>query len=193
MGGTFDPIHYGHLLAAEEARVAMSLASVVFVPTGNPPHKSYPEMASAEDRFCMTLLATGGNPFFGATRIETDRQGNSYTAETLQRMRGLYPDAEFYLITGEDAAMDLPMWKDPQEIVSLARLVVVSRPGGFHGRLGELPREIRESIHVLGTALLDISATDIRERVSSGRSARYLLPDDVLAYIYKRGLYAKIN
>jgi nicotinate-nucleotide adenylyltransferase len=191
MGGTFDPIHYGHLLAAEEARVAISLDRVIFVPSGSPPHKKYPGMASAEDRYGMTLLATNGNPSFDVTRLETDRKGSSYTVETLQRMKELYPGADLYMITGEDAALDLPLWRDPYKIVSLAKIVAVSRPGGYHDKIGELPDEIRESVLVLRTALLDISATDIRERLASGRSANYLLPDAVLAYIKKRGLYVK--
>jgi nicotinate-nucleotide adenylyltransferase len=191
MGGTFDPVHYGHLFAAEEARVAMSFDRVMFIPTGNPPHKNYPEMASAEDRYNMVTLAVGDNPYFDVTRIETDREGNSYTVETLQRMKELFPGAELYMITGEDAAGDLPLWREPYRIVSMAKIVAVSRPGGYRNKIDDLPDEIRESILVLRTTPLDISATNIRARIASGMSAKYLLPEAALTYIKKRGLYAK--
>jgi nicotinate-nucleotide adenylyltransferase len=195
MGGTFDPIHYGHLFAAEEARIDMSLDRVIFVPTGAPPHKRREGMASAEERYEMTLLATNDNSFFDVTRIETDRIGNSYTVDTLRRMGETYPGAELFLIVGEDAVHDIPTWKSPAEIISLSSLIVVSRPGFSHDKIDELPEMIREKALVLRTPLLDISATDIRDRIASGRGVGYLLPHPVMRYIVRRGLYLipKIN
>ena len=190
MGGTFDPIHYGHLLAAEEARLALDLERVIFLPTGTPPHKHYENMASTEDRYAMTLLATADNPFFEVSRMETERDGNSYTRDSLQELHTLYPLAEFFLIAGVDSILDMPNWREPLEICKLCTPVAVPRPGYETGKLLELPSQIREKLYKLDTVMLDISATDIRDRVARGRGIRYLVPPQVEVYIAKKRIYS---
>ena len=190
MGGTFDPIHYGHLLAAEEARQALELERVVFLPTGTPPHKHYENMASAEDRYAMTLLATADNPFFEVSRLETDRIGNSYTKDTLKTLLDLCPDTEFFLIAGLDSILDMPNWREPFEICRLCTPVAVPRPGYEIGKLLELPSQIREKLYKLDTVMADISATDIRDRVTRGAGIRYLVPPQVEVYIAKNRIYS---
>lgn len=192
MGGTFDPIHYGHLVAAEEAYFSLGFSEVYFVPTGNPPHKNMQRVSPAEDRYQMTLLATLDNPHFKLTRLEIDRQGSSHTVDTLREMRHWYPpgSVSFFFITGLDAVLDILSWKEPYKIVELARIVAVSRPGYSSGKLDELPDKIREAIIPLEIPLLSISSTEIRQRVSEGRSIRYFLPWTVEHYIYKKTLYS---
>jgi nicotinate-nucleotide adenylyltransferase len=193
MGGTFDPIHYGHLFAAAEAADELGLDNVIFVPTGTPPHKKYDGMASASERYDMTLLAIAENDRFEISRTETDRAGMSYTLDTLLSMRGLYPQSELFFITGVDAILDIGKWKGPFEITSLCTIAVVTRPGYDNDGLGRLPGEIRRSVRMIGTPMLDISATDIRRRVSLRHGVRYLLPEAVRAYIDKNGLYSKMD
>lgn len=190
MGGTFDPIHYGHLLAAEEARQAFDLERVVFLPTGTPPHKHYEDMASTEDRYAMTLLAIDDNPFFEVSRLETEREGNSYTKDTLMEMHALYPNTDFFLIAGLDSILDMPNWREPLEICRLSTPVAVMRPGYDKGKLAELPSQIREKLCTLETVMLDFSATDIRDRVRKGASIRYRVPPPVEGYIEKHRIYA---
>lgn len=189
MGGTFDPIHYGHLFVAEEARGAAGLDRVLFVPSGTPPHKRYAGMASAEARYDMVRLATDANPHFDVSRIETDRDGRSYTLDTLREIRALYPDSRIYFITGDDAALDILNWHEPYEIVRMATLLTVGRPGYARDKIFELPQEIRASIRMIDSPQLDISSTDIRRRVGAGRSIRYMVPEDVRRYIDDNGLY----
>lgn len=191
MGGTFDPVHNGHLFAASEAREVLDLERVLFVPSGTPPHKHYPGMATAEQRYEMTLLATAHNEYFDISRVETDREGKSYTLETLLELRKEYPAAEMYFITGVDAILDLPQWYRPEEITRVARLVVVSRPGYAHDKIRVLPDLLRERISIIDTARLDISGTDIRERTASGKSIDYMMPEPVARYIKKHNLYSR--
>lgn len=189
MGGTFDPIHYGHLFAAEEARGAAGLDHVVFVPSGTPPHKRYAGMAGAEARCDMVRLAVSANPYFAVSRIETDRGGRSYTLDTLREIRVLYPASRIYFITGDDAVLDMLNWHEPYEIARMATLLTVGRPGYARDKIFELPQEIRESIRMIDSPQLDISSTDIRRRVGAGRSIRYMVPEDVRRYIDDNGLY----
>lgn len=189
MGGTFDPIHYGHLFVAEEARGAAGLDRVLFVPSGTPPHKRYAGMASAEARYDMVRLATDANPHFDVSRIETDRDGRSYTLDTLREIHALYPESQIYFITGDDAALDILNWHEPYEIVRMATLLTVGRPGYARDKIFELPQEIRASIRMIDSPQLDISSTDIRRRVGAGRSIRYMVPEDVRRYIDDNGLY----
>ncbi len=189
MGGTFDPIHYGHLFVAEEARGAEGLDRVLFVPSGTPPHKRYAGMASAEARYDMVRLATDANPHFDVSRIETDRDGRSYTLDTLREIHALYPESQIYFITGDDAALDILNWHEPYEIVRMATLLTVGRPGYARDKIFELPQEIRASIRMIDSPQLDISSTDIRRRVGAGRSIRYMVPEDVRRYIDDNGLY----
>jgi len=191
MGGTFDPIHFGHLIAGEEAYFSLGLTEVVFVPTGDPFHKAGRSISSAEHRYIMTMLATLDNPHFRISRIEIDRGTSSHTVDTLREMRHWYPSGsvEFFFITGLDAVLEIPAWKEPLEIPRLCRIVAVSRPGFNPGGLDNLPVEIRENLIHLEIPLLAISSTEIRKRVSNGQSIRYLAPWLVEQYIYKNNLY----
>lgn len=194
MGGTFDPIHFGHLLAAEEACLALGLEEVIFVPTGDPYHKRGRNVSSAEDRYTMVLLTTLDNPTFKTSRIEIDRKEASHTVDTLREMRHWYiPEStEFYFITGLDAFLDMPKWKEYKEIFKLSKVVAVSRPGYKDVSLHDLPPEInKEALILLEIPLLSISSTEIRERVADGRNIRYIVPQLVEQYIYKKGLYKR--
>jgi nicotinate-nucleotide adenylyltransferase len=192
MGGTFDPIHYGHLFAAEETLSGLGLDKVVFVPTGTPPHKEYAGMAAASERYEMTLLAIAENNRFEVSRTETERPGMSYTLDTLKVMGALYPGCELFFITGTDAILDIGKWREPFEISLLCSIVVVQRPGYDDAGLENLPDGIKGSLRVVKTPMLGISATDIRKRVREKRGVRYLLPEAVRAYIEKNGLYANL-
>lgn len=194
MGGTFDPIHFGHLLAAEEACLALDLEEVIFVPTGDPYHKRGRQISSPEDRFTMVLLTTLDNPTFKASRIEIDRKEASHTVDTLREMHHWYApeSAEFFFITGVDAFLDMPKWKDYKSIFELATVVAVSRPGYKDVSLEDLPPEIdKNAIVLLEIPLLSISSTEIRQRVADGRNIRYIVPHLVEQYIYKKGLYKR--
>ena len=172
MGGTFDPIHHGHLVAAEQAFDDLGLDLVVFMPAGRPAFKLGQDVTSGEERFAMTLLATADNPHFVASRFEIDRDGVTYTADTLRLLRGLYPpNVEFYFITGADAITEIVTWRDAADIARLAHLVGATRPG-----------------YDLDRALA-ISSSYLRERVRAGQSLRYLTPDQVTGYLHKHGLY----
>ncbi|MBP8684061.1 MAG: nicotinate-nucleotide adenylyltransferase [Synergistaceae bacterium] len=194
MGGTFDPIHYGHLRAADEAHAAFGLSEVIFVPTGQPPHKTGERVSSADKRFMMTVLATVDCPYFSVSRIEIDKTGKSYTIDTLRQLKSLpeYLDTEFYFITGLDAVLDIVSWKNPEEIMSLCKFVAVSRHGYTHTRMEELPEDLRSAIIPLEIPLLAISSTGLRERVRKERSIRFLVPPSVEHFIRKYSLYKDI-
>ena len=191
MGGTFDPIHYGHLLMAEEARQAFALDEVVFVPNGRPAHKKAYLVSSPEDRYAMTLLATGSNPCFSASRIEIDRPGLSYTIDTLREFHRLYPDLEtLYFITGADAVLEILTWHEYGKLVRECQFIAVTRPGFVLERLPEIvDAAFLDRVHYLPIPRLEISSTDIRKRVREGRSLKYLTPEPVEAYIHQQGLY----
>ena len=176
MGGTFDPIHYGHLLAADEAHAAFGLSEVIFIPSGHPPHKANKKLTSPEDRYLMTELATVDCPYFRVSRVEIDRQGS-------------YAGAQFYFITGLDAVLDIVSWKNPEEIMTMCRFVAVSRYGYTHKRMEELPPELRKKIIPLEIPLLAISSTELRERARNGRSIRFMVPPAVEKFIRKKSLY----
>lgn len=192
MGGTFDPIHHGHLVAAEQAYDDLALDVVVFMPAGRPAFKLDKRVTSGEDRYAMTLLATSDNPHFLASRLEVDRDGVTYTADTLEYMRSLYPsNVTLYFITGADAIADVVRWKDADRIAANAKLVGATRPGYD---LANARRAIAESpydfdVTYLEVPALAISSTDLRARVARGESLRYLTPDPVTGYIHKHGLY----
>ena len=191
MGGTFDPIHYGHLLMAEEARQAFALDEVVFVPNGRPAHKKAYLVSSPEERYAMTLLATGSNPCFSASRIEIERPGPSYTIDTLREFRRLYPELDaLYFITGADAVLEILTWHEYERLVSECQFIAVTRPGFVLDRLRELvDAAFLDRVHYLPTPNIEISSTDIRRRVREGRSIKYLTPEPVEAYIRQQGLY----
>ena len=196
MGGTFDPIHYGHLVTAEEVRGQFALERVVFVPSGQPPHKAPEGVTPAEHRYVMTVLATTSNPHFDVSRVDIDRPGPSYTVDTLTAARELYgPDTELYFITGADALLEILTWKSPERLLSLCRFVAATRPGYPLERVelvaGELFRRYRSRVLVVPVPAVAISSSDIRDRVRAGRSIRYLVPEPVAEYIYKHRLYVK--
>ena len=186
MGGTFDPIHHGHLVAASEAQSLLDLAEVVFVPTGAPWQKADRLVSPAEDRYLMTVLATSSNPTFTVSRIDIDRDGPTYTIDTLRDLRRERPDDELSFITGADALDQIMTWKDVDELWTLAHFVGVTRPGHVLRSSG-LPRD---RVTLLEVPALAISSSDCRARVARGAPIRYLVPDDVLDYVTNHRLYA---
>jgi nicotinate-nucleotide adenylyltransferase len=185
MGGTFDPIHHGHLVAASEAQIRFSLEEVVFVPTGEPWQKSERPVSPAEDRYLMTVVATASNPRFTVSRVDVDRQGATYTYDTLSDMAGIFPDDELFFITGADALERILSWHRAHEMFELAHFVGVTRPG-FELDGGHLPRG---AVSLLEVPAMAISSTACRERVARDEPVWYLVPDGVVQYIAKRGLY----
>jgi len=183
MGGTFDPIHNGHLVAASEVASRFDLDEVVFVPTGQPWMKS--RVSPAEHRYLMTVIATASNPRFTVSRVDIDRGGATYTIDTLRDLHEQRPEAELYFITGADAVAQILEWKDVAELWDLAHFVAVSRPGHALSIRG-LPEERVDSLEVPALA---ISSTDCRERVGRGDPVWYLVPDGVVQYISKHQLY----
>ena len=183
MGGTFDPIHHGHLVAASEVAAALSLDEVVFVPTGQPWHKK--AVSSAEHRYLMTVIATAANPQFTVSRIDIDRPGVTYTVDTLRDLSSLMPDADLFFISGADAIAQILAWKEIDEIWPLAEFIAVSRPG--HNL--ELPEAPEGNISVLEVPALSISSTNIRQRAGASKPIWYLVPDGVVQYIAKHKLY----
>mgnify|MGYP001482656229 CR=1 FL=1 len=186
MGGTFDPIHNGHLVAASEVAALFGLDEVVFVPSGQPWQKAHREVSPAEDRYLMTFLATAGNPQFTVSRIDIDRGGPTYTVDTLRDLRRLRPDDELFFITGADALAQIFTWRSPHELFELAHFVGVTRPGYHLRRDSALPAD---AVSLLEVPALAISSSDIRARVARGAPIWYLTPDGVVRYIGKRGLY----
>jgi nicotinate-nucleotide adenylyltransferase len=189
MGGTFDPIHYGHLVAAEEALVQFALDEVVFVPTGRPWMKEERDVSPAEDRYLMTVIATASNPRFRVSRVEIDRDGPTYTVDTLRALAAENPDAELYFITGADAIFEIFDWRDPDEVLGLAHFIAATRPGYDLRRFETRSATKQPNVSAMNVPALAISSTDVRERVREGRPIRYLLPEGVKSYVEKVGLY----
>jgi nicotinate-nucleotide adenylyltransferase len=190
MGGTFDPIHYGHLVTAEEALHQFQLDQVVFVPTGDPWMKEQADVSPAEDSYRMTVIATESDPKFRVSRMEVDRDGPTYTVDTLRDLRSeLGSDVDLFFVTGADAMLEIFHWKDPTELFDLAQFIAATRPGyDLEAFTAKTPDE-HPAVIVMQIPALAISSTDIRERVASGRPIRYLLPEGVKTYIEKAGLY----
>ncbi|MCY7402884.1 MAG: nicotinate-nucleotide adenylyltransferase [Nocardioides sp.] len=190
MGGTFDPIHHGHLVAASEVQAWFDLDEVVFVPTGDPWQKSNRDVSPAEDRYLMTVVATASNPRFTVSRVDIDRDGPTYTIDTLRDVRAEMPDAELYFITGADAIADIFTWRDVDELFSLANFVGCTRPGYAMDKttLNKIPAE---KVTMLEIPALAISSTDCRARTRRGEPVWYLVPDGVVQYIAKHDLYSK--
>lgn len=189
MGGTFDPIHNGHLVAASEVAARFHLDEVVFVPTGVPWQKKGREVTIAEDRYLMTVIATVGNPAFSTSRVDIDRPGDTYTVDTLRDLRAQRgPGVELFFITGADALASILTWHGADELFDLARFVGVSRPGVplTEEHISHLPED---TVTLLEVPALAISSTDCRRRVSEGLPVWYLVPDGIVRYIDKRGLY----
>jgi nicotinate-nucleotide adenylyltransferase len=194
MGGTFDPIHYGHLVTAEAARDEFNLDKVVFVPSGNPPHKKEKSISEGSDRLYMTSLATANNPYFEVSDIELKRKGYTYTVDTLRDFVGIYGEnTHIYFITGADAVVEILTWKDVPAILKLCRIVSAYRPGSdinkFKKMVDQLERVYKSKVYLIEVPALAISSTEIRRRVSSGITIKYLLPGSVEKYILDKGLY----
>ena len=193
LGGTFDPIHYGHLVIAEDARVALQLEKVLFIPAREPPHKTKGSYSPFRDRVRMTELAIAGNPYFELCLIEAKRPGPSYSVDTLRELQAtLGPGAELYFIVGMDSLSSILTWHQPKELISLCRLVVAER-AGYQVDVSELERALpglRERMVLIDTPELSISSTDLEHRVRCGLPIRYQVPSNVERYIREHGLYA---
>ncbi|MEZ5088079.1 MAG: nicotinate-nucleotide adenylyltransferase [Tessaracoccus sp.] len=189
MGGTFDPIHHGHLVAASEVAAKFHLDEVVFVPTGVPWQKSHRQVSSAEDRYLMTVIATASNPRFSVSRVDIERAGNTYTVDTLKDLRAERgDDVELFFITGADAVRQILTWHGADQLFDLANFVGVTRPGVpmTSADLAHLPKD---RVTLLEVPALAISSTDCRIRVRAQQPIWYLVPDGIVQYIAKRGLY----
>lgn len=195
MGGTFDPIHYGHLVAAEGARHHFDLDLVIFVPAARPPHKGKRDITDPAHRLNMTVLATGSNANFEVSDVEIKRQGTSYTIDTVNFFRQSWPDSIIYFITGADAVLEILTWHRVQELLDRCFFIAATRPGyrleNLAGSLKGLPSRHINKISVMEVPALAISSTDIRNRVEKGKPIKYLLPEEVENYIYEKGLYRK--
>lgn len=190
MGGTFDPVHFGHLLIAEVARAEFSLDRVMWVPAGDPPHKEGQHTRTQEHRYAMVVLATATNPAFDVSRLELERTGPSYSLDTVLHFRDAYPGSELFFITGADAVLEILTWYRHPEVIRACRFIAVTRPGYDLNRIhGVLPPEYVSRISTLTAPGVDISSTAIRERVRTGDPIRYLVPEPVEAYIRKHRLY----
>ncbi|MEW6002321.1 MAG: nicotinate-nucleotide adenylyltransferase [Nitrospirota bacterium] len=210
-GGTFNPIHYGHLRAAEEVRERLGFSKIIFIPSGNPPIKTR-ELADAKERYNMTELATAGNPFFEVSDIEFKRHGKSYTVQTMKELCDIYPDISLYFILGVDAFLDIPNWWQPERLIAIMDFIVISRASFrfidllsspyIHADRGALERldegelesysaKLRSNRDILAmrVPLLDISSTEIRRLTAAGKSIKYLLPEVVESFIIEKGFY----
>jgi nicotinate-nucleotide adenylyltransferase len=194
-GGTFDPVHLGHLILAEQCREQARLDRVLFIPAARPPHKQEQPLTAFAQRVEMLALALAGNPVFHIEELEKDRPGPSYTADTLAELGRRYPGAELFLLVGSDTLHDLPYWHEPLRIAEQAGLLVMARPGGET----PAPSALRSALHLpegvdlrqelVQAPLIDIRSRDLRQRAAEGRSLRYLVPRAVEAYIADKQLY----
>ncbi len=197
MGGTFNPIHHGHLVAAGEALSQFKLDKVIFIPSGDPPHKNASEEMIAEHRYLMTVIATSANNNFFVSRIEIDRKGKSYTIDTVTELKKIYGESTgLYFITGADAILEILTWKNTEKIIKICSFIAATRPGYNISRIQDLKERLFkktknniEKIFVMEVPALAISSTDIRQRVKEKRPIDYLVPEGVSNYILKHGLY----
>ncbi len=185
MGGTFDPVHHGHLVAASEVAARFDLDEVVFVPTGKPSFKQHQAVSTAEHRYLMTVIATASNPRFTVSRVDIDREGTTYTVDTLRDLKSERPEADLFFITGADAVEQILTWRDAAELFTMAHFVAVTRPGHQLSIAGLPPGRVT----LQEVPALAISSTDIRVRARTGQPVWYLVPDGVVQYIGKHGLY----
>ncbi|MFZ7130817.1 MAG: nicotinate-nucleotide adenylyltransferase [Eubacteriales bacterium] len=193
LGGSFNPIHYGHLLLAESARDRLGLDEIIFLPAGNNPHKINVDEIDVEHRYNMAKLAIQGNPNFGISRIEMDREGFTYTVETLEVLEQIYHQNDFYFITGADIIFEIDNWKKADQLLRRIKIITTYRPGyeqeNLDSRIVELKEYYGAKILKLHTPEMDISSSEIRSRIKHGYSIKYLLPHDVEQYIYDHNLY----
>jgi nicotinate-nucleotide adenylyltransferase len=189
MGGTFDPIHHGHLVAASEVAALYGLDEVVFVPTGEPWQKSGRQVSPAEHRYLMAVIATASNPRFWVSRVDIDRAGPTYTLDTIGDIERQRPGAELFFITGADALAQILSWKDAEQTLRRARFIGVTRPG-YELSDAHLPID---SVTLLDVPAMAISSSDCRDRVAAGQPVWYLVPDGVVQYINKHGLYRSVD
>lgn len=193
MGGTFDPIHNGHLILAETVRDSLNLDEVLFIPSARPPHKSRPDIISPEHRLAMTILATCSHPNFRVSTIEILRNGPSYAVDTIDALKREYPsNTEFYFILGADAALELSTWHNAQELIEKCNFIAATREGtdiDIKTLESQFSKSAIGHIQKIKTPKIEISSTDIRNKIKQGQSIKYLLPDTVEAYIRKENLY----
>ena len=197
LGGTFDPIHIGHLVAAEEVRAQLGLDRVVFVPAGLPPHKLTDDVSQVDHRLAMVKLAIASNPYFTVSRVDIDRFGPCYTVDTIELLRDEWgsPDVELYFIMGSDSLADILTWRKPERLIRLCRLAVMERPG-YRVDMDELERllpGITSRVHFINSPQLDISSTDIQRRVREGLPIKYQVPEAVEDYICEHELYTGVG
>ena len=187
MGGTFNPIHYAHLLSAEEVRDGLGYDKILFIPSARPPHKDARDIIAPEHRYQMTLLATSDNSDFEVSRIELDRVGPSFAIQTIKELQAFYgKECDLAFIIGADSLIDFKIWKDYDEILNICRFIATTRPNYY---LDKVPSDLRDRVQYFSITGVDISATKIRERIRSGRSIRYLVPELVWEYIERHQLY----
>jgi nicotinate-nucleotide adenylyltransferase len=195
MGGTFDPIHCGHLLAAEEVRIGFRLDRVLFIPSGRPPHKQGKQITEALHRYAMVVLATADNPHFSVSTMEIERPGLSYSVDTVSALRaGLPKESEIVFITGADVITEILSWKDAERLLGMCEFVAVTRPGYPTAGIERVKRQmgsLAARVHVFPITGLAVSSSEIRERVRAGRPIRYLVPVAVEEYIRKMGFYTQ--
>ncbi|MFZ5945956.1 MAG: nicotinate-nucleotide adenylyltransferase [Bacillota bacterium] len=194
MGGTFDPIHYGHLVTAEAVRSEFNLEKVYFVPSGNPPHKDPRQVSDAQHRYLMTFLSITTNLYFEVMSLEIERPGKSYAFDTVKEFKKQFPDKELFFITGADAIKEILTWHRVEEVLDLCYFVAATRPGYKLDDLKKeelkvLPEEYLKRIMIIEVPAMAISSTDIKQRVKEGKSIKYLLPEAVENYIYRNKLY----
>ncbi|MBE0478845.1 nicotinate-nucleotide adenylyltransferase [Candidatus Aerophobetes bacterium] len=189
MGGTFNPIHHGHLVAAEIIRDEFKLQEVLFVPSGKPPHKENDEIVSPEHRWMMTVLATASNEYFSASAIEIERGGESYTKDTLLELKKIYGEkTKMHFITGGDAIAEISTWHRTEDLPKLAKFIAASRPG-YILDWEKIDAHFRKATSLIEIPALAISSTEIRRRIREGKTIKYLVPEVVEKYIYKNRLY----
>lgn len=193
IGGTFDPIHNGHLLIAENSRKTFNLDKVIFMPAGIPPHKRDKDISSNLHRYNMTLLAINSNQYFLISDLELKKEGISFTIDTIKYLKSIYEDTDIYFILGSDSLFQIDKWKDYEELLTLCHFVVAKRPSynnqELENKVDKLNSLYNSSIHIVEGPVLEVSSSDIRERVRRGDSISYLVPRSVEEYIYKHGLY----
>lgn len=193
MGGTFDPIHTGHLIIGEYARTTLNLDRVIFIPVGLPPHKDNSKVSTSKSRLQMTKLAIKSNSYFYLSSIEVDRKETTYTIDTIKELKNIYKEDELYFVIGGDSLFEIEKWKNFNELINLCKFVVLQRPGRTKEKMDEKILELREAykleLEKIYSPLIDISSTEIRQRVNNNLSIKYLVPESVEDYITNNRLY----